>query len=302
MPLFGGPPNIDKLKAKKDVKGLIKALEYRSSGQIRAEAAQGLGEIKDRAALRPLIAILTDEDQDVRKASADALGAIGDSEAASALIKSLEDKVEDVRQTAATALGRLDAHAVKPLLAALKNGSQRVRWGAAVALGEIGNPTAIRPLIEQVGVNRNDDYVRQAVSVALGRFGPVAVEILSDSLKHKDWGMRAGAADAVGIIGDAQSVRPLLDVLQDEHPKVRKAVAKALVNLYRSSALDNDLRDAIVQQREAILQKHQDSEVHDRAVGHSDEWVKAPCDIPDYHYDVASIKHLDHGIGVDFPL
>ena len=57
MPLFGSP-NIEKLKSKRDVKGLIKALGYLKNANIRFKAAQYLGNIADPRAVEPLIAAL----------------------------------------------------------------------------------------------------------------------------------------------------------------------------------------------------------------------------------------------------
>ena len=41
MPLFG-PPNVEKMEAKGDVEGLIKALEYRKDATVRKSAARAL--------------------------------------------------------------------------------------------------------------------------------------------------------------------------------------------------------------------------------------------------------------------
>ena len=41
MWLFG-PPNVEKMKAKRDVKGLIKALHYENDGNVRSAAAMAL--------------------------------------------------------------------------------------------------------------------------------------------------------------------------------------------------------------------------------------------------------------------
>jgi hypothetical protein len=35
MPLFAGPPDVAKLKAERDIAGLIKALQYRGSKDVR---------------------------------------------------------------------------------------------------------------------------------------------------------------------------------------------------------------------------------------------------------------------------
>lgn len=69
MGLFGlGKPNIKKMKAKRDVEGLIKAL----SGQgwdIHNEAAEALGDIKNPRAIEPLIqALRDDEDRSAARA------------------------------------------------------------------------------------------------------------------------------------------------------------------------------------------------------------------------------------------
>ncbi len=74
MPPFGAP-NIDDLKAKRDVDGLIEALRHKDE-HVRRQAAEALGELKDRRAVEPLIAALKDEDTAVRLATADALGAV----------------------------------------------------------------------------------------------------------------------------------------------------------------------------------------------------------------------------------
>jgi len=48
MPLFG-PPNVAKLEAKRDVKGLIQALAYPKDSTVRVAAAEAL----DRLGWRP---------------------------------------------------------------------------------------------------------------------------------------------------------------------------------------------------------------------------------------------------------
>jgi hypothetical protein len=76
MPLFG-PPNIEKLKERRDVKGLIKALRH-NDVFLRKDAALALGEIGDTRAVEPLIAALSDNKPDVRSRAAQALGEMAD--------------------------------------------------------------------------------------------------------------------------------------------------------------------------------------------------------------------------------
>ena len=85
-----GEPDIKKMKAEKDVEGLIKALK--------------------------------DEDLDVRPKAADALGEIGDTRAVAALVHILKGKEEYFHNwNVIKALGKIgDARAAVPLVQALK--------------------------------------------------------------------------------------------------------------------------------------------------------------------------------------
>ena len=57
MPLFG-PPNVEKLRLRKDVPGLIKAVGYKRNPMVRMLAADALAEIGDERAVRPLAGAL----------------------------------------------------------------------------------------------------------------------------------------------------------------------------------------------------------------------------------------------------
>ncbi len=109
MGLFG-PPNVEALKEKKNVKGLIKALSYPKDFQVRKSAAKALGEIRDSRAVEQLIATLQDEDSKVRKSAAKALASIGEDSAIEPLADTFknemcvyynEEEISDLGLTAA---------------------------------------------------------------------------------------------------------------------------------------------------------------------------------------------------------
>ena len=108
MGLFRGKPNVEKMEAKRDAKGLIKTLGYKTDSGVRRTAALALGKIGEPA-VEPLIAALKDSDDCVRREATEALGKIGEP-------------------------------AVEPLIAALKDSDDYVRREAAEALGKIGEP------------------------------------------------------------------------------------------------------------------------------------------------------------------
>ncbi len=94
MSLFG-PPNVEKMKARRYVKGLIKALGYPNDDKIRSGAARALGEIGDVSAVEPLITALKDGNWDVCLAAAEALLQIGDPFATEPVVDELILRLKD---------------------------------------------------------------------------------------------------------------------------------------------------------------------------------------------------------------
>jgi len=110
-------PNVIKLKAMRNIGGLARALKYRADSGVRADAAQALGELRNRLAIPPLVGALRDENRLVRKNAAQALGKIGGSSALEPLVEALNDEDCFVQAKAAAALGKMgDRRAIDPLL------------------------------------------------------------------------------------------------------------------------------------------------------------------------------------------
>ncbi len=225
MGLFG-PPDVDKMEKKNNIKGLIKALRNGRDWGVNREAAEALGKIGDPRAVEPLIAVIKDEGI---SEAARALGKIGDSRAVAPLIAVLKDK--NLRKDAVEALGKIGGPAVDPLIAALKDEDRHVRRAAAEALGKIGDPRAVEPL--NASLEDKADYVRVIAAEALGKIGDLrAVEPLVNALKDKARDLRMTAANALGKIRDPRAVEPLVATLLDTVDiKVREAVIEALNKL-----------------------------------------------------------------------
>ncbi len=54
MGIFG-PPNIERMKARKNLKGLVKVMRTSKDSSLLAEAAKALGEIGDASVIQPLL-------------------------------------------------------------------------------------------------------------------------------------------------------------------------------------------------------------------------------------------------------
>jgi HEAT repeat protein len=209
--------------------------------RVREEAAKALGRLGDKKAVELLIQALMNKDSRYRIRAAEVLDKMGwnaenDTEKAYYLIA--KGKWDDLE-----ALGK---PAVEPLIIVLKDESRDVRAGAAEALGKIGDKRAIEPLIQtlknensigdlekledpdrlpfmqalkETNKNEYDHYYDRAgaVAEALGKIGFPAVVPLIQALNDENGYVRAGAAEALGKIGDKRAIEPLIQALRDDN-------------------------------------------------------------------------------------
>jgi len=198
MGLFG-PPNIEKMKAKKDVKGLIKALGYKKDSSVCETAAKALVSIGE-SAVEPLIAALERTSWDVRWRAVRTLGKIGNQRAIKPLIDVLKDPT--VCSEAVEALGRIGKPATDSLIAVLKDESQYwfVREAAAKKLRKIGDGSTVKRL--EAMLKDKDETKRAAAAIALRRTCDAsAIEQFVAMLKSKDSEIRLSAAKELDRLG-----------------------------------------------------------------------------------------------------
>lgn len=139
---------------------------------------------------------------------------------------------KETRDYAVSALVRIGQPAVPLLIGALGAESSLVRENAARALGGIGDPRAVEPLVGAMVGALADDGVAYRAAEAVGRIGdPRAVEPLISALAGQNQTVRRLAVEVLGQIGDPRAVEPLIGALADQHPDVRRAAANALRNM-----------------------------------------------------------------------
>ncbi len=161
--------DIEEMKRKKDVEGLIKALKDEEI-EVRATAAEALGEIGDARAVESLVQYLSDKQLDIGEEAAEALGKIGDVRAVEPLIQALSFEDSSTRAFAAEALGEIgDAKAVEPLIQALSFEDSSTRAFAAEALGKIGDARVKKPL--EQALSDENPHVQKTASKALEKMG-----------------------------------------------------------------------------------------------------------------------------------
>jgi HEAT repeat protein len=140
------PPNVPKLKEDRDVPGLIKALGYMFKSEVREAAAEALGSLADPRAIKPLVEALKDDLESVAQAAAQALVGFGEP-AVDPLIRLIMLKKWDgtgwnyrsqALKYACQALGQIgDPRAISPLMMAAKDSDSNISVAADRALKQM---------------------------------------------------------------------------------------------------------------------------------------------------------------------
>lgn len=139
------------------------------SGESRALAALALGGLRDGRGVRPLQALLTeDEDPSVRQAAAMALAAIGSELAIDILKGALTGASGEIRLMAAEGLAIAADEGHEILRQAMRSGDPWTRRAAAFGLSRVSEGWAKTLLIE-AQLEETDWLVRNAIAEALER-------------------------------------------------------------------------------------------------------------------------------------
>ncbi len=206
---------------------------------VRAGAARALGCIQDRMSIPALVPLLRDADDHSSEGAAVALGQLGGDQATHALIEILPIATPALRETALRGLGVLgidaktvvrDARVYDALLATLAQDTlpESTRADAAVALGRLGDPRAIQPLIAALAT----PFVAGSAADALAMLPPEprALEPLLRVLDFTDPRDGTHAVKAIGRIPGARATEILLGIVRQGKAFARDEAVSALRN------------------------------------------------------------------------
>jgi HEAT repeat protein len=135
-----------------------------------------------------------------------------------------------------------DRRAAVPHLVEVLKQAPRARANAAVALGEFGDPAAVKPLIDALDSKSRDRDVLDAnryIAEALGALrAKDAVPVLEELAQSPDGYVQVAAVDALGRIGDPAAVDTLIGVAtgKDVEPFTAKKALLALGRIGDPSA------------------------------------------------------------------
>ena len=132
-------------------------------------------------------------------------------------------------QSARQRLVSIGSASLEPLIEALNNPREQVRWEVAKTLGQIANPGAIDTLLKTMEED-NDFDVRWVAAEGLAAIGKDSlVPLLKAMISHSDsnW-FRSGAyhvAHNLAGRGYYKELKPVLVALEDPEPTVEVPVA-----------------------------------------------------------------------------
>jgi HEAT repeat protein len=143
----------------------------------------------------------------------------------------------ETHATAASLLGRLRAKEAVPALIQALSEPEAARQ-AAEALGEIGDPVAVEPLIALLRGPEEDSDIRVVAMQSLGKLKdpravPVLLEIIGREGNEALW---SAAAEALGTMGDLSAVPGLVKLLSSDKSGVRSIAVRTLGTLKANAA------------------------------------------------------------------
>lgn len=230
MPLFG-PPSIQKLIDKQDLKGLTKALAN-GDQSIRDHAADGLIQLNNPASVALVIEVVRSHQEDsVIDAGVRVLTEMSD-QSVPALKARLRSGPVDERAAYAALLGRLGAHGLDGLLESSHDPDSEMRAVAAMGLGMVDAAPAHARLAEMVAGDESID-ARGCAGFAMATHKvPGAYDTLIALLDNEDAVNRGLAAVNLGALGDRRAIDRLEDLARDDSDqRVRDAATRAASDL-----------------------------------------------------------------------
>ncbi|MBM3499838.1 MAG: HEAT repeat domain-containing protein [Armatimonadetes bacterium] len=199
---------------------------------VRRNAVRELGRLAIWEAVAPLMPLLADAEEAVRREARDALEQIGE-DAVPALLEGLASEGAPTRAGCADVLSRLDyleddrfEAAILPLL---KDPDREVRFEAAAALGRVGDLAALEPL--KGALADADPAVQTEAASSLARLGDGAgYEVLLRGAVSPDARLRARVVEPLAWIGTPAALQTIVDLTGDVDRDVRGAAYQALLS------------------------------------------------------------------------
>jgi len=209
-----------------EIRGLLVTGLNDQYNLVKYYCAEALGKRRAVSAIKNLVGLLRDDDDDVRAAAAEALGLIGDKESCEAAAAAAEFQTRlDARWLKALAIAGQPAYF--QTLSKLTTSSSYIDQRAGLdALSASSSPVALQILLKAA---LNDEAALQTVAAdALAKRGDSAVAALQPDLKSADKTVRARAIHLLSRMTTVSSRVALVNAAEDGDPMIKALADFAL--------------------------------------------------------------------------
>jgi HEAT repeat protein len=247
--------------------GILAELLQTNHLGVQEAADSSLRKIGGSETVQAVLPLLRSDEAPVRNLSMDILREVGGQDMPS-LVALIHDDDPDIRIFVADILGSTDnVMAVAPLCdALLRDPEVNVRYQAAVSLGELGKPEAAPCLNKAI---EDEEWVQYSVIEALTKIGhSSSVGALIKALDHASDLVASMIIDSLGELGDIKAVTMLLRRMDESPTALRNKIVKAVVKILGGKSLALLKADERERFREYLLValKDEDEEIQDAAI------------------------------------
>ncbi|MBN1681472.1 MAG: dipeptide ABC transporter ATP-binding protein [Anaerolineae bacterium] len=248
------PSDIDKMKVKRNVKGLVKALNDNRDVHTRIHAAEALGELRVEQAVEPLCQTLWDENDDVRQAAYQALTHF-DTSAAKPLLDIMRSSSKPVSVLAIKLLGEWrDNRAVPFLINELKESSKK-----QMELAEFVGKIEMLNWTRAIQAIHAETAEESAQAEAQATESKQSAQKLQQAIQiHK-----TKVIEALVNIGDDRTVQALKDLLKSENEVLQgivkqtlKALEETQITRAQDAARRTESESTVVDSRKGPLESN----------------------------------------------
>jgi HEAT repeat protein len=212
--------------AEASVKAIIGDLGAQRFGTATARYRQDENIVLSAAAAPAWRRGLEHQDSTVREWSVDALARIGEPGDVAALVAALDDPFRNVQEAAARGLVDLDRAAARDaFVARLASGDAMKQTIAAQGLADLGDFTAVPPLIDRLADQGTENAVRSIIAQSLAALGDGrAIEPLAALAgdPSADLRLRRNAAEGLATFEEDEATQALRGLLQSDDSYVQE--------------------------------------------------------------------------------
>ncbi|WP_243311626.1 HEAT repeat domain-containing protein [Fundidesulfovibrio agrisoli] len=253
-------------KVEEAVPHLARLVQSQNLG-VQEAADRALRRIGGPVVVRAVAPLLRSDDPPARNIAMDVMREVGGQDFPT-LVALLHDDDADMRIFASDILGSTDSlMAVDPLCEALlKDPEVNVRYQAAVSLGELGKSEAAKCLNKAMN---DEEWVQFAVIEALAKIrDDSSVSALVGALSKSTDLVASMIVDALGEIGNVKAVAMLIKRLDESPAALRNKICKAVVKILGGKSLNLLSENDRTKFQEYLLAatSDEDQEIQDAAI------------------------------------